>query len=170
MESKAQETLEGILERHRERIAGSFRRALTEALSQYGTLHLAGEKCGVPAHIYISFMLSGALCGLPLLRIDIYDERDRDDMSECHVNWDVPDVSAKLHRNADGVASEVGRIKDYDTDRIRLELADVFHETLKGWLPGIISAVSDALPKGASVYFGHFLGSASVMEVPDGVL
>ena len=155
--------LSGMFEQKMELLAKFLEKALAGALSQYGELRQAGQK-GELKHIYISFLISGVLCKLPWLRIDLCDERGQNDSAECACEWDVSTVSDRLYRDADELAKKRERIKDYELDRLWLDLASRYMRVFEQSLPRIIGQCPVSHELNCQWSFGQYLGETVIVR------
>ena len=163
------ENLESLFEKNTEPLAASLSQALKSALEQYGNMSRADGKSDIPVHIYISFLLSGVVNRLPLLRIDLFDEKDRADTASCFVYWDAPAISEDFYKRAGIISKQNEQTKDYELDRICLELADEYFEVFEIFMPRIAGLCKDVLPQDCTLHFGQFSGNTSVVERKNGV-
>ena len=111
------EALDALFEENIETFAKSLDKVMQRTAAKYKELQKSNQK-GKLSHIYISFLQSSVLCKLPWLRIDLYDDNDRSDITECFADWDVSIISDKLYRDADNLAKEKDRIKDYELEQL----------------------------------------------------
>ena len=155
--------LETIFEKNSRALAESFDAALQQALKMYEGLRLAGEK-GKLSHAYISFLSSGVSCRSPWLRLDLYDERDRDDLTECFAYWDVPQIAEKLYADAALAAKEAGIREEYRLEQAWLDSMDVYASAFGRILPQIIGQSKSAQAAKCRWYFGQYLGNAALVH------
>lgn len=154
--------LDALIEKNIGPLAVSLDKALQNALQEYKRLRQIGQK-GELSHIYISFLLSGVLCKLPWLRIDLYDENALNDITECCADWDVPNISGKLYHDADALAKQKDRIKDYELERAWLDASNEYYQSFERLLPTIINQCPVTQKADCWWHFGHFLGSTVVV-------
>jgi len=95
--------LDAVFEKNIPLLAESLNTVIQGALIEYEQLRKAGKK-GELSHIYMSFLLSSVMCKLPWLRVDFFDVNDLDDMTDCHVSWDVPCISDTLYHDVNDLA------------------------------------------------------------------
>jgi hypothetical protein len=92
--------------------------------------------------VYISFLRSGILCKTPLLRLDFCGENIAESLSPPYADWDVPEISTAIYREADMRArqreNQSERVKDYEIERLWLEMAEEIIPGLERRLPEIV--------------------------------
>lgn len=150
--------LDALFEKNTESLVASLDKSVQKALQAYEKLNQVGQKSEL-SHIYISFLLSSVLCKLPWLRIDLYDENDRSDMTECYADYDVPCIADKLYRDADTAAKQIDRIKDYELERIWLETSGEYYQAFEKYVPLIIEKCPVSKKLNCEWHFGQYLGS-----------
>lgn len=154
---------DALFERSLGSLSASLDKAVQHALEEYERLRQMGKKGGL-SHIYISLLLSAVLCKLPWLRIDLYDENGLNDINECCADWDVPNISDKLYRDADTLAKQKDRMKDYELEQAWLDAADEYFGNFERFLPAIIGACPVMQKVDCRWHFGQFLGNTVVVR------
>ena len=154
---------ESLFEMNTESLAASLDAAVRLALSEYEKLQGAGLK-GELSHIYVSFLISSVLCRLPWLRIDLYDENGRLDMTGCMTEWDVPGISDRLYRDAEAaMAAMSGRADDCGAEALLLELSENCHRMFERFMPQIINRCAAARGLSCQWHYGLFFGGAATV-------
>jgi len=152
---------EKLFEGYIEQLADSLDEAVQAALSDYRKLQASGNK-GHLSHVYISFLLSSVLCKLPLLRIDLFDENDKSDITECCAYWNVPCISNVLYRNAD--AMKMNRVQDYEIEQSWLDDSSNYSQCFERFLPQIIEQCEAVKELNCQWHFGQYLGMTTVVR------
>jgi len=153
--------LEKLFEGNIEQLADSLDEAVQAALSDYRKLQASGNK-GHLSHVYISFLLSGVLCELPLLRIDLFDENDKSDITECCAYWDVPCVSSALYSDVD--AMKKNRVQDYEIEQAWFDDSGSYSQCFERFLPQIIERCEAVKELNCQWHFGQYLGVTTVVR------
>jgi len=154
--------LDALFEKSIPILAASLNTAVQDALLEYEQIHQTGQK-GKLSHIYISFLLSGVVCKLPWLRIDLCDENDRADITECYVCWDVSCISNELYNNVDALAKQ-NKMKDYEIEQAWLTASSDYSRCFEKILPKIIDQCEAAKTISGKWHFGQYLGSTAVVR------
>ena len=155
--------LDALFEKNIGTLAASLDETMQNALPEYEQLRQAGQK-GELSHVYISFLQSGVLCKLPWLRVDLCDENDRSDATECFADWDVPIISNKLYGDADLAAKQKERMKDYELERLWSDDSEEYFRAFEKWLPQIINQCTAAQTLNCHWHFGEYLGNTVVVR------
>jgi len=155
--------LDLLFEKNINRLAGSLDKVLQSAQDEYKRLRKAGQK-GELTHIYISFLLSGVLCKLPWLRVDLCDENERSDMTECSFVWDVQSISDKLYRDADMLKKQNDMIKDFESEQAWLDASDNYFRGFEKHLPQILRQCPTVKAVDCRWHFGQFFGKTAVVR------
>jgi len=151
-----------LFEENINQLATSLYNVMQKALREYKRMQSAGIK-GELSHIHISLLLSSVLCKLPWLRIDLYDESELDDIVECSVEWDVLEISSRLYLDADIIAKQGGKIKDYELEQFWLDHSVEYYKAFEYFLPEIISYYLAKQFLACRWHFGSFLGNTSAI-------
>ena len=154
---KALTKLETLFKLNIKALAASLDAGIQNQLNEYKTLQTAGLK-GDLSYLYISFLLSGVLCQLPWLRIDLLDENDHLDLTECYVEWNVPAIAGHLYQSVEKMAKE-NDMKDYELEQAWLDAADEYFRAFERYLPAIIDEGRAVKKLGCKCYFGSLMGN-----------
>jgi len=152
--------INGLFEKNIDLLAADLDHILPGVLQDYQQLRQIGNK-GELSHIYISFLLSGVLCKLPWLRIDLYDENDRGDTIDCFANWDTPVISDMLYHDVDMITKQDEWIEDYEVEQIWLDAAGEYFKGFENAMPRIIDKCASAHTVNCQWHFGQFLGNTT---------
>lgn len=103
-----------LFESRREEMEGSFCKAMAEANDWLSSCISSGTKEKI-SFIHISYLLSGALSGEMLLKLDFYDKRYYSDPEEADFFWDChelfPEHDDELNRMVREIRERVIRAK-----------------------------------------------------------
>ena len=138
-------------------MAASLDEVLQPKINEYEKLRDAGEK-GELAYINISLLLSGILYRLPWLRLDLLDKKHWADASKCYTEWDVPYIADNLYMNAENIAKENKKIKEYELEQNWLDASSEYYAAFEQYLPAVINQCAAAKTISCHWHFGQFLG------------
>ena len=158
--------LEALFEKNIGTLAASLDRTMQNGLKEYELSKQSGQK-GELSHVYISFLLSGVLCRLPWLRIDLYDENDREDIIECFADWNVPSISSELYHDADILAEQAEQMEDYELEKAMFDASEEYFIGFERFMPQIITQSSMAQTVDCQWHFGQFLGNTVTVREKD---
>ena len=111
------------------------------------------------ADIYISLLRSSVLCKLPWLRIDLCDEKGRNDLRKCSADYDVPVISEKIYNEAEKLMEQKRWDKDYKLQQAWLTASDKCFQMLEKYFSQIIGACDTSKTTNCRWHFGQFLGN-----------
>lgn len=137
-----------------ESLSGSFSNAFAEVLAQFRSGKRQEDLC----YVYISFLRSAVLTGLPWLQIDLYGAEERSSPCECSVKWEiaVPFSYCAPYHN-DIPHREINAILERES--LLLENAELFFQGLFQHIPHIVGEARNNLghPQ-VRWYYGEYLG------------
>jgi len=106
---------------------------------------------------------SSVLCKLPWLRIDLCDEKGRNNLCECFADLDVSVISEKIYSEADKLKKQKRWIKDYKVQRAWLTASDKCYQMFEKYFPQIIGKCEISKTTICRWHFGQFLGNMALV-------
>ena len=149
--------VDNLIEKHISELSLSLNAAVEAALNDYEDMQNAGRK-GELSHIYMSFLRSAVLCKQPWMRIDLYDDKDVYDLTECSAKWDVPEISSKLYLDADDKAKKNDIVEEYRVEQMWFELSEEYCKAFETHAPEIIRHSKVATGLKCQWHYGNYLG------------
>lgn len=131
---KAINEIEGQLLLQREAIAESFCDCLLALYQTYARLQ-EEKKTNSVKYLYISFLRSSAINGMPWYRLDFYDERGRASLTECAVIWDFTILSEafeKIIGTLTDLFEKQNRVNIYRLEEMKLKTAESLNRNAHG--------------------------------------
>ena len=108
--------------------------------------------------VYLSFLRSSVLHGVPCYRIDFYDERDQISEQECAGAWEFEYVFQHLkdiYHQLQVEFSHQSRVKECELDAVVYHLAERFKKEAEKLIPEIVRSFMEE-------YGTDFFGEESV--------
>ena len=160
-------------ENSREEVKGAFRRTLEAAKVYLHNSISAGQK-GKVRYIQLSYLLSNALSGERLIKVDFYDERYYRDIEEIDCYWDFtmlfPEEESEYLNCADKLRGELIRLQSGELSQLKIGLMVLNFMVLKEILRELVK--SERLLEELSPYcgdemffiYGAYLDQAEVIH------
>lgn len=153
----AAEGIAGWINKSSGDLSASFQRAFADVLARFRSGSRQGELC----YVYISFLRSAVLTGLPWLQIDLYGAGNREDPRECSAKWEIEapfTYCAPYHNDIAG--HEINAV--LEREALLLENAELFFQELSRFVTCIVGEARNnlGLPN-VRWYYGEYLGKVN---------
>lgn len=156
----------------------SFEAALSNGALQAFKLAAAGKK-GAVRFIHFSYLLSSALSGEMLIKLDCYDETYYSDIADIDCYWDYgglfPNRSQELKALEDRLRCEIVRLTPYEISQARLYYQVLYFMVLEDILCTLVASnrseeiIRSCAAREVSVLYGAYFDQAKrihkVLEV-----
>ncbi len=160
-------------EKEKEQIQESFFRCAAEAMKQMPKLMESGHK-GPIRYIHFSYLLSGALSGEMLLKMDCYDEKYFSDIRDVNCYWDYsclyPEYTEAAAKLEEKLFMEIPRLSVPEQQRARLyyqvsnimALEEIIQSLVKS--DEFKSCIQVYAKPVVSIFFGAYLDQAELIH------
>ena len=142
----------------------SFGTVLDSAIQSYKKQQEENQKTEL-RYVYICFLRSSISQKLPLLRINLYNEAEFEDMEDCYADWDV-DFSKRLYSRLYKVHETLIEDKENNdfAEKYWFEESELFFEVFKIHLPKIVSAHRQGFPQDVQWYYGEYFDRCELIS------
>jgi len=147
-----------IADKYRELIV-SLDKSLAQVMFTYEQLQAANKK-GPLSYIYISWLRSSAMLDLPLIRIDLYDQRGYMDLEECYVSWDIDCVTSEISQPCNSINQKDRPTPrtEYENEKAWMNIVEKICKTLEKHIVHVLENITiEKSICDTKIYYGEFL-------------
>ncbi len=101
------------------------------------------------------------MCRQPWLRLDLYDEKGLEDITECGAKLDVPIISDKLYQDSEIWAKQRDRTKYYELYQHWFEESIEYRRGFVNYFYQIVGQCDIAQELDCEWHFGEFKGNST---------
>jgi hypothetical protein len=143
----------------------SFRNAFFEAYQGYERLRQERQKqCLV--HVYVCFLRSSVTQGLPMFRIDLYDEGGIVDLESSAADWDVP-FSESIRQDLPVVREVYSADKAHNllAEKLMRREAEALYGAVAAHMPAIVEESRLRVSQDVMWHYGEYLDRCGLIPL-----
>lgn len=140
----------------------SFAAAFCDAVAKYKGL-VQEKKKGQLSFCYISFLRSSVILKRPFFSLDLYDENERMDLTECGTLWSVSAVSNFIYSDIPMEISPVPAsddLNEWEIEALWIAEAEKYYEQMQPMLNEIVFPLRSEFPS-LEFYYGEYMDKAN---------